>query len=182
MLAVGLALSTGAARTLALLLTGRRRSGDEHRLADRGAALDRLMRGRRVGEREALHERHEAPVRGGRQRLLLEVAQAAGALRHARADRGRDGDPAPEEVARRELGRGARGEAEQDEPATGAEQLQGAAADGTAHAVERRRDLAPVERPTHRYAPIWRGVIDGERGPELRHALHLGRTAGDADH
>src|SRR4051812_43698646 len=157
MLAVGLALSTGAARTLALLLTGRRRSGDEHRLANRGAALDRLVRGRRLGEREALHERHEAALCGGRQRLLLEVAQAAGALRHARADRGRDGDPSREEVARRELGRGAGGEAEQDEPAPGAEQLHGAAAEGAAYAVEGHRDLAPIERRAHRGAPLRRG-------------------------
>src|SRR3954449_10599234 len=122
MLATSSALSTGAGRTLALLLTGRRRSGDEHGLADRGASLDRLMRGRRLRERQALHERREAPVGGGRQRLLLEVAQAAGALRHPRADRGRGGDAALEEVARRELGRHARREAEEDEPAAGAEQ------------------------------------------------------------
>jgi hypothetical protein len=47
-------------------------------LPDGGAAFDRLVRGRGLGEREALDERDEAPVGGGGQRLLLEVAQAAG--------------------------------------------------------------------------------------------------------
>src|SRR5204862_3842969 len=98
MLAAGPALSTGAGRTLALLLTGRRHSGHEHGLADGGAALDRLVRGRGLGEGEALHDRDEAPAGGGREGLLLEVAQAAGALRDPRADGGRSADAAREEV------------------------------------------------------------------------------------
>ena len=90
--------------------------------------------------------------------------------------------PAREEVAGRELGRPARGEAEEDEPAAGAEELQGAAAERAADAVEGHRDRAPAERRAHRVAPIGRRVVDGDRRPELGHALHLGRAAGDADH
>src|SRR5690242_13635039 len=134
MLATRLAISTGAARTFALLLTGRRRSGHEDGLADGGAALDRLVRDGGLGERETLHERDEAPVGGGRERLLLEVAQPAGALRDPGADGSRGGDPAREEVAGRELGRLARREAEEDEPAPGTQELEGTAAEGAAHA------------------------------------------------
>ena len=63
----------------------------------------------------------------------------------------------------------------------GAEQLQRAAAEGAADAVEGHRDLAPVERLADRVAPAGRGVVDGDRRLQLRHALHLGRAAGDAD-
>src|SRR6187200_2398667 len=99
MLAAGVEISTGAARTFALLLTGRSPSGHEDGLAHGGAAFDRLVRGRGLGEREALDDREEAPLGGGGQRLLLEVAQAAGALRDPGADGGRGGDAAREEVA-----------------------------------------------------------------------------------
>ena len=107
MLAAERPLSTGAARTLAILLTGGRPRGDEHGLAHRGASLDGRVRGGGLLEREALHEREEAALGGRGERPLLEVAQPAGTLGDPGADRGRDRQSAREEVAGGELGRGA---------------------------------------------------------------------------
>src|SRR5919197_2030083 len=89
--------SSRATRTLALPPP----SGSWHEdgLADGRARLDRSVRRGGLGEREARDERAELALGRRRERALLEVAQATGALRDARADGRRGGEAAGEQVA-----------------------------------------------------------------------------------
>ena len=104
----------------------------------------RSMRGVRLGrarELEAGDARDEPAVGGRRQRVRLEPAHAAGAPLDVRADRGRDRQPAREQVTHRELRRRAGREAVDDQPAAGREQLECGAPERPADSVERDRDL-----------------------------------------
>src|SRR5689334_21176784 len=156
-------------------------SRDEDGLADRGPALDRVVRRGGPREREALaDERRELAARRGRQRALLEVAHTARALQDPRADGRRHGQAAREEVAGVQPRRRTRGEAEEDQPAPGPEELERGAAELAADAVKRDGDLASVEGRAHGRGPVLGAVVDGDRA-ELAHPLGLCLATGGAD-
>ena len=115
------------------------------------------------------------PSASGGERPLLEVAHAAGALQDPRADRGRGGQAAAEEIAGAELRHRARRVAEQHEPAADGDRLERLAAQLAADAVERHGDVADA------LGPAGDAVVDRDVGAERAHALDLLRAAGGAD-
>jgi hypothetical protein len=140
------------------------------------------MRPGGVGEEEP-RQRRDDPAGGSfGQRSYLKVAHATGPLHDARPDCGRRGDPARVQVAGCDLQRLPRRPAEHDDPSPGPEQLQRAAADVAADAVERQRDVTPLEGLLDHLGPLGLAVVDDDVSPHRPGPLGLVWAAGGADY
>src|SRR5688500_11067451 len=96
---------------------GRRGSWDQDRLAEGLAGLHRTVRGDRLGQREALTaQRLHRPLRAELHDLRLQLRDPLRTASEASAGEADERQPAPEQLARAEIGQRAAGEAEDHDP------------------------------------------------------------------